>query len=125
MTFIYGLARSRESVFEVTVEDPAPGFEKVKRFFFFSCWNRDGVQNSTEAKKNHHRTELSCYSAFSHQSFVGHSTDRMTISIYLRSVDHPVHLLKKLPAGSRVLEKQIQPEKREDARVRVNYTTRC
>lgn len=36
LTFLYGLARSRESVFEITVEDPAPGFEKV------GClrWNR-------------------------------------------------------------------------------------
>ena len=31
LAFLYGLARSRESVFEVTVEDPAPGFEKVKQ----------------------------------------------------------------------------------------------
>lgn len=32
LAFLYGLARSRESVFEVTVEDPAPGFEKVWAF---------------------------------------------------------------------------------------------
>ncbi|CAM9198976.1 unnamed protein product [Scytosiphon promiscuus] len=30
LSFLYGLARSRESVFEITVEDPAPGFEKVR-----------------------------------------------------------------------------------------------
>eukprot|EP00752_Nemacystus_decipiens_P005203 g4722.t1 len=30
LAFLYGLARSRESVFEVTVEDPAPGFEKMR-----------------------------------------------------------------------------------------------
>lgn len=29
LSFLYGLARSRKSVFEITVEDPAPGFEKV------------------------------------------------------------------------------------------------
>ncbi|CAM9355985.1 unnamed protein product [Ectocarpus fasciculatus] len=30
LSFLYGLARSRKSVFEITVEDPAPGFEKVR-----------------------------------------------------------------------------------------------
>lgn len=29
LTFLYKMAREREGVFEVTVEDPAPGFEKV------------------------------------------------------------------------------------------------
>jgi len=29
LSFVYGLARARESVFEITVEDPAPGFERV------------------------------------------------------------------------------------------------
>ena len=29
LAFLYDLARSRDSVFEITVEDPAPGFEKV------------------------------------------------------------------------------------------------
>lgn len=33
LNFLYDLARSRESVFEITVEDPAPGFEKVKTWF--------------------------------------------------------------------------------------------
>lgn len=32
LAFLYDLARSRESVFEITVEDPAPGFEKVGLF---------------------------------------------------------------------------------------------
>ena len=31
LAYLYELARSRESVFEITVEDPAPGFEKVGR----------------------------------------------------------------------------------------------
>ncbi|CAM9207078.1 unnamed protein product [Ectocarpus sp. 6 AP-2014] len=30
LSFLYGLARSRKSVFEITVEDPAPGFEKMR-----------------------------------------------------------------------------------------------
>lgn len=29
LAYLYDLARSRDSVFEITVEDPAPGFEKV------------------------------------------------------------------------------------------------
>lgn len=30
LTFLYDVAREREGVFEITVEDPAPGFEKVR-----------------------------------------------------------------------------------------------
>ncbi|CAM9543885.1 unnamed protein product [Laminaria digitata] len=30
LAYLYDLARSRDSVFEITVEDPAPGFEKVR-----------------------------------------------------------------------------------------------
>ena len=39
LAFIYSLARSRQSVFEVTVEDPAPDFEKVWQLLLYpgSC----------------------------------------------------------------------------------------
>lgn len=30
LTYLYQLARERESVFEITVEDPSPGFQKVR-----------------------------------------------------------------------------------------------
>lgn len=37
LSYVYEQARKRESVFEVTVEDPAPSFEKVGRSIGCGC----------------------------------------------------------------------------------------
>lgn len=35
--FLYDVAREREGVFEITVEDPAPGFENVRDEYNQCC----------------------------------------------------------------------------------------
>lgn len=114
LAFLYGLARLRESVFEITVEDPAPGFEKVKA-------DTVGSRSSRTRTKRQQRYRLPLdrgrQTVYSHRSVVGRCLVTSLVWMLVRHQTY-VRLHSNLPRCRRdtILEKDVSIGDRNSGR---------